>query len=197
LRDASNQRASLIAQTVKEAHDAMTDGSKVLQSSEQDAKRNAEHSKLLKLTAPVDGTVQQLTVNTIGGVVPAAQALMMIVPLEKKVEVEAMMENKDIGFVQEGQHAEVKIDAFDYTHYGTVPATVSHVSRDAIQDDKKGLIYSVKVALNQSTMQVEAKTVSLSAGMSVNVEVKTGERRIIQYLLSPLIEHKREALHER
>jgi len=197
LHDASNQRASLIAQTIKETHDAMTDGSKVLQSSEQDARRNGEHSKLLKLTAPVDGTVQQLTVNTIGGVVPAAQPLMMIVPLEKQVEVEAMMENKDIGFVQEGQHAEVKIDAFDYTRYGTVPATVSHVSRDAIQDEKKGLIYSVKVALKQSTMQVDANNVSLSAGMSVNVEIKTGERRIIQYLLSPLIQHQREALHER
>jgi hemolysin D len=197
LQDAKNQRTALIAQTRKEAHDALTEGSKIAAASTQDARRAGEHSKLLQLTAPVDGTVQQLNVHTVGGVVPAAQPLMQIVPQSNTVEVEAFMENKDVGFVQEGQSAEVKIDAFDYTKYGTIPARVTHVSRDAIQDDKKGLIYAVKVALDQSAMNVEGRHLALSAGMSVNVEIKTGTRRVIEYLLSPLVQHQHESLNER
>jgi len=197
LADAHNQRAALIDQTRKEAYDALTDAARVAAASNQDARHAREHSKLLKLTAPVDGTVQQLTVHTIGGVVPAAQALMMIVPQENRVEVEAFLENKDIGFVQEGQSAEVKVDAFEYTKYGTVTGRVNHVSRDAIQDEKKGLIYSVKVMLDKSSLSVEGKDMLLSAGMSVEVEIKTGERRVIEYVLSPLLRHKRETLHER
>lgn len=197
LADARNQRAALIAQTRKEAHDALTEGGKVSGSSRQDALRAGSHSKLLKLVAPVDGTVQQLAVHTVGGVVPSAQPLMLIVPKENLVEVEASLENKDIGFVQEGQSAEVKIDAFEYSKYGTIPGRVTHVSRDAIQDDKKGLIYSAKVTLDKSSLGVEGKDTPLSAGMSVSVEIKTGERRVIEYVLSPLIQHRRESLHER
>ncbi len=197
LADARNQRAALIEQTKKEAHDALTEGGKLVGASRQDALRAESHGKLLKLTAPVEGTVQQLTVHTVGGVVPAAQPLMLIVPEENLVEVEAFMENKDIGFVQEGQIAAVKIDAFEYTKYGTATGRVTHVSRDAIQDEKRGLIYSVKVTLDRSSLAVEGKDMPLSAGMSVNVEIKTGERRIIEYVLSPLIRHQRESLRER
>lgn len=197
LADARSQRIALIDQTRKEAYDALTEGSKIAAASGQDAKRAEAHSQLLQLTAPVDGTVQQLTVHTVGGVVPAAQPLMQIVPQENGVEVEAFMENKDVGFVEEGQRAEVKIDAFEYTKYGTISAKVTHVSRDAIQDEKKGLIYSIKVALGKSSLQVEGKDMPLSAGMSVNVEIKTGTRRIIEYVLSPLIQHQRETLRER
>lgn len=197
LADARNQRAALIAQTKKEGHDALTEGGKVADASRQDALRADSHSQLLKLTAPVDGTVQQLSVHTVGGVVPAAQPLMLVVPQENRVEVEAFLENKDIGFIQEGQHAEVKIDAFEYTKYGTVIGRVTHVSRDAIQDDKKGLLYSVKVMLEQSSLAVDGKDMPLSPGMSVSVEIKTGERRIIEYVLSPLLQHQRESLHER
>ena len=197
LADAKKQRTMILTQTRKDAHDVLTDGTRIAEDSQQDAKRAGEHAKLLTLTAPVDGTVQQLTAHTVGGVVPAAQPLMLIVPKDQQVEVEAMMENKDIGFVQEGQAAEVKVDAFEYTKYGTIPAHVTHVSRDAIDDEKKGLIYSVKITLDKSSIFVDGKNVPLTAGMSVDVEIKTGERRIIQYILSPLIQHQRESLHER
>jgi len=197
LADARHQRAALIAQTRKEAHDALTEGGKLAAASGQDARRADSHSKLLNLVAPIDGTVQQLTVHTVGGVVPAAQPLMLIVPRENSVEVEAFMENKDIGFVEKGQSAEVKIDAFEYTKYGTISGRVTHVSRDAIQDEKKGLIYAVKVTLNKSSLAVEGKESPLSAGMSVNVEIKTGDRRIIEYFLSPVMQHRRESLNER
>jgi hemolysin D len=197
LRDARNQRASLIAETTHDAYDALSEGKKTGDASEQDALRAESHSKLLQLTAPVDGTVQQLTVHTVGGVVPAAQPLMLIVPKESVVEVEASLENKDIGFVEEGQPAEVKIDAFEYSKYGTIPGHVMHVSRDAIQDEKKGLVYSTIIALDKTSILVEGKEMPLSPGMSVSVEVKTGTRRVIEYVLSPLLQHKRESLNER
>ena len=197
LADAQNQRATLITQTRKESWDMLTDARKAELAYEQDAKRNRAHSQLLKLHAPVDGTVQQLNIHTIGGVVPAAQPLMLIVPKHKNIEVEAFIENKDIGFVREGQSTAIKVDAFEYTKYGTVPARVIHVSRDAIQDEKLGLIYSVKVSLDQASLMVNGKEVALSPGMSVAAEIKTGERRVINYILSPLIKHTREALRER
>jgi len=197
LQDAKNQRAALIAETRRAAFDLLTEGRKLADASRQDERRASEHGKLLKLSAPVDGTVQQLTVHTVGGVVPAAQPLMLVVPRETVVEVEAFLENKDIGFVREGQEAAVKVEAFEYTKYGTVPGRVSHVSQDAIQDEKKGLIYSVKVALDKSSLPVEGRDRPLSAGMSVSVEIKTGERRVIEYVLSPLLQHQRESLNER
>jgi hemolysin D len=197
LSDAQNQRAALIAQTRKEAQDALTEGDKTGAASRQDERRAGEHSKLLRLLAPVDGTVQQLTVHTVGAAVPAAQSLMLIVPQERQVEVEAFLENKDVGFVHEGQDAEVKIDAFEYNKFGTVPAHVTHVSRDAIDDEKKGLVYSVKIALDRPIINVDGHDISLSAGMSASAEIRTGTRRVIEYVLSPLAQHAHEALRER
>lgn len=197
LVDAQNQKVALTAETRRVAQDSLNEAKKILGQSSQDARRAGVHSELLKLVAPVDGTVQQLTVHTIGGVVPAAQPLMQIVPQQGVIEVEAFMENKDVGFVQEGQEAQVKIDAFEYTKYGTVPAHVTHVSRDAIQDEKKGLIYSVKVALDKRTLDVDGRPVGLTPGMSSTVDIKTGTRRVIEYVLSPLIQHGQESLHER
>jgi len=197
LADAKNQRGALIAETLSTAYDQVAEGSKAAAASQQDALRSDAHSKLLTLTAPVDGTVQQLDVHTVGGVVSAAKPLMQIVPRKTQIEVEAYLENKDVGFVQEGQTAEVKIDAFEYTKYGTVTGKVTHVSRDAIDDEKKGLIYSTEITLDKSTINVEGKEMPLSAGMTANVEIKTGDRRIIEYVLSPLMQHKRESLNER
>jgi hemolysin D len=197
LTDAKNQRAALIAETKRVAYDGQADADRVLGAAQQDAVRNAAHSKLLRLTSPVDGTVQQLTVFTVGGVVPAAQPLMKIVPREDTIEVEAMLENKDIGFVDEGQGASVKIDAYEYTKYGVIPAKVIHVSRDAIKDEKKGLLYSVILALDKSSISVKGHDMPVTAGMSVRADIKTGSRRVIEYFLSPLLQHKRESLNER
>ncbi len=197
LVEAKNQRTALIAETRRTAYDALAEGEKIIGAAQQDALRADSHSKLLKLVAPVEGTVQQLNVHTIGGVVPAAQPLMLIVPKENHLEVEAFLENKDVGFIEQGQIAAVKVDTFEYTKYGTVPSKVVHVSRDAIKDEKKGLIYSIRVALDTSTISVNGQKMELSPGMSVKVDIKTGSRRVIEYVLSPLLQHKRESLNER
>jgi hemolysin D len=212
LAEARSERAALIAETRKTAFDAITEAIKIVGDSQEDALRADSHSRLLKLTAPVDGTVQQLTVHTVGGVVPAAQPLMAIVPVETAVEIEARVENRDIGFLEEGQPAEVKIDAFEYTRYGVVSGRVTHVSRDAIQEDKKdvsdkdedkqegggaSLVYSITILLDKATIAVDGRDAPLTPGLSVNAEIKTGARRVIEYVLSPLIRHGRESLHER
>lgn len=197
LEDARKQRAALLAETRRDAFDQLTEGSKTRAAAREDALRSDSHSKLLKLVAPVDGVVQQLTVHTVGGVVAAAQPLMQIVPIEKAVEVEATLDNKDIGFVREGQTAQVKVDAFEYTKYGTVQATVAHVSRDAVPDDKKGLQYTSRIVLERGTMDIDGRNVALTPGMAVNVDIKTGDRRILEYFLSPLLQHEHESLHER
>ena len=217
LADATNQRNALISETRKAAQDQLNEGLKFAASSDQDAQRAIAHSDQLRLTAPVSGTVQQLTVHTVGGVVAAAQPLMVLVPKQNQVEIEAFIENKDIGFIRERQFAEVKIEAFDYTKYGTIKGTVSHVSQDAIdpngtsaidslqnkdkakkdQPQPKGAVYSVKVLLDQSRINIDGKDVLLTPGMSASIEIKTGARRIIEYFLSPLIQHTRESLNER
>ena len=197
LEDARSQRAALLAETRRDAFDQLTEGSKARAAAREDAVRSDSHSKLLKLVSPVDGVVQQLTAHTVGGVVAAAQPLMQIVPSEKTVEVEANLDNKDIVFVREGQTAHVKVDAFEYTKYGTVRATVAHVSRDAVPDEKKGLLYTSRIVLERGTMNIDGRTVALTPGMAVNVDIKTGDRRILEYFLSPLLQHEHESLHER
>nr|WP_255511670.1 HlyD family efflux transporter periplasmic adaptor subunit [Mitsuaria sp. TWR114] len=167
------------------------------QAAAQDVTRASAHRALLQLRSPVDGTVHQLTVHTEGSAVPAAQALMQIVPASDRMQFEAFIENRDAGFVHAGDTVAVKIDVFDYTRYGTVPGRVLHVSRDAVHDDKRGLLFAVTVELARNQVMVEGKPVPISAGMSGSVDIRTGRRRVIEYVLSPLVQHREESLLER
>jgi hemolysin D len=149
------------------------------------------------LTAPIDGVVQQLMVHTVGGVVTPAQQLMVIVPKDHPLEVEAWIENTDIGFVRAGQPAEVKIAAFPFTRYGTIPAQLLTVSHDAVPLEKAGLVYTARVGLERSVMSVDGTLIPLTPGMAVTVEIKTGTRRLIEYFLSPLLQAQQESVRER
>lgn len=153
--------------------------------------------RALTLTAPVDGVVQQLAVHTIGAVVTPAQQLLVIVPKDESLEVEATLENKDIGFVEVGQPAEIKIDAFPFTKYGTLPGEVTDLSGDAVADETKGLVYRMRVAMQGTTLEVNGRPVRLVPGMTVTVEVKTGRRRLIEFFLSPLLRYANESARER
>ncbi|MFO1373966.1 MAG: HlyD family type I secretion periplasmic adaptor subunit [Agitococcus sp.] len=191
------QKLALLAETKRTHLDSLNEASQRIAALEQELIKADSRHGLMKLTAPVDGTVQQLAVRTIGGVVTEAQPLMVIVPKDDVVEVEAFLENQDIGFVNEDQEAEVKVQTFPYTKYGTIHAVVTSVSDDAINDEKMGLVYAVRAKLAKSTMQLENKVVNLSAGMAVTVEIKTGKRRVIEYFLKPFLEYKNESLKER
>lgn len=151
-----------------------------------EVEKNQQRQEYSEIYAPVDGTIQQLQTYTIGGVVTTAQPLMTIVPLGEQLEIEAMVSNKDIGFISEGQNVTVKIEAFPYTRYGYLTGKVKYLSFEAVQDEKLGLVFPVTIVMEKSHLTIEKKEVSLIAGMAVSAEIKTGERRVIDYLLSPL-----------
>jgi membrane fusion protein, hemolysin D len=186
----------------------------------QDVIRAEERTRLQQLKAPVDGVVQQLAVHTVGGVVTPAQPLMVVVPVDSHLEIEAMVSNRDIGFVEPGQDAEIKVATFNFTRYGLLHGKVLSVSHDAVGKDDpadpakdkgrqageaaakpaaddQGPVYAARISLDRTQMQIEDKLVSLSPGMAVTAEIKTGERRIISYLLSPLRKYRQDSLRER
>jgi hemolysin D len=183
-----------------------------LAKAEADAKlRRAEltkafqRSSLQRLLAPVDGTVTQLAVHTIGGVVEPARPIMVVVPSGGPLIAEVKLLNKDAGFVHAGQEVAIKLDAFPFTRYGTSPGRVEWISADAIEDEKAQagqgggteLIYTVRIALNPSSIGRGDTQLSLSPGMSVIADIRTGRRSIISYLLSPLNETRLRAARER
>jgi hemolysin D len=177
-----------------------------------------QRTRLQQLTAPVDGVVQQLAIHTVGGVVTPAQALLVIVPSDSRLEIEAMVSNRDIGFIHAGQDAEIKVDTFNFTRYGLLRGQVLSISQDAVIRDRqqdrssdralgtatetsepKGqeLNYSARISLDRTEMRIDDRMVKVSPGMAVTVEIKTGSRSILSYLLSPLQRYGQETLRER
>lgn len=156
-----------------------------------------QHVKRFVLRSPIDGQVQQLLVTTLGGVVQSAEPLMQIVPSDSALEVDVKLRNKDIGFVNEGQRVAVKIDTFNFTKYGMLEGTLRSISDDAQQDKNLGLVYVARVDLTSDVLNIDGKAVRLSPGMAVTAEVQTGQRRLIEFFLSPLLRYQHESLVER
>ena len=177
----------------------------------EEVTKSARRAEFQQLRAPVSGIIQQLAISTVGGVVQPAQALMVIVPDNAQPVVEAQVLNRDIGFVRVGQPVRVKLEAYPFTDYGIIPGVVETISRDAIdtsqqgapQRDEKGrsaqqgLVYAARIRLEQRTIRVRGREQLIGPGLAVQAEIKTGERRIIQYLLSPIAQTLDEAGKER
>jgi hemolysin D len=197
LRDAQAARTAFVAETMRTLHDRRSQAESRRVQAAQEQSKATQRERLTVLTAPVSGTVQQLAVHTAGGVVTEAQALMVIVPAEPEVTAEVAMENKDVGFVHSGQIAEIKLETFPFTRYGTVAASVKHVSADAVTDDKRGAFFPATLVLQTSEIDVDGRRVRLSPGMNLTAEIKTGQRRVIEFLLSPVVKAGRESLRER
>jgi hemolysin D len=187
----------------------------------QDLVKARNKNARTRLTAPVSGVVQQLAVTTVGQVVNSGQSLMTIVPLDAPLEIEAMILNKDIGFVEPGQPAVVKVDAFPFTRYGTLVGTVTKVSSDAVDmrdspnlsdaaaavkvqgmspntgSSRPELAFPATIKLERRSIDVDGREVNLTPGMTATVEINTGRRRVIDYALSPLREAIGQTGHER
>ena len=180
----------------------------------QDLVKARQKSVQTQLRAPIDGVVEELAVHTVGGVVTPAERLMIIVPDNQNLTVEAQLANRDVGFVHPGQDVQVKIETFSFTRYGLIHGKVIDVSRDAVataerQADESNTApssappqagsptYVARISLDRSTMLIDGKVRPLLPGMAVTAEVRTGRRTIIDYLLSPLARKGNEALHER
>lgn len=164
---------------------------------EEERKKATSILDTTKIIAPVSGTIQQLAVNTVGGVLTPAQPVMVIVPEDVSLEAEVTFINKDIGFIEVGQAAHIKIESFPYTKYGMIDGEVSIVSGDAVEDEKRGLVYKGRVKLHQSVMRIGKNNVRLVPGMRLTAEIKTDEKRLIDYFISPLITNTSQAFRER
>ena len=196
-RETTQARAAYLAETQRSLSERQAQATLKRQQFTQELNKAQQRSRLTQLTAPVDGTVQQVAVHTEGGVVTEAQVLMVIVPKDAEVTAEVVIDNKDIGFVNAGQHTTIKLETFPYTRYGTVDATVSSVTADAVNDEKKGAIFPATLKLAQTHIDVDGKRIGLSPGMNVTAEIRTGQRRVIDYLLSPIQKTVGESLRER
>lgn len=156
-----------------------------------------KRGSLQRLVSPVDGTVTQLAVHTVGGVVEAAKPIMVIVPARGKLVAEVTIANKDIGFVRAGQPVALKVEAFSFTRYGAVPGRLEQISSDAVQDEKRGLIYTARVTLDRATIVRDGARIPLTPGMAVTADIRTGRRSLGSYLLSPIDEIRTTAARER
>jgi hemolysin D len=197
----------------------LSDAEKKVAGLNQDLVKANQKTNEQILRSPIDGTVQQLALHTVGGIVTPAQQLMLVVPTDSHIEAEAMVSNRDIGFINMGQAAEVKIDTFNFTRYGLLHGTVTSVSQDAIVKDKpqdrgsaqqsrgalsdssepegQQLLYSARVSISEPQIEVDGRLVNLAPGMAVTVEIKTGTRRLIEYWMSPLLRYHHESFRER
>jgi hemolysin D len=174
----------------------------------------------LKIRSPADGIVQASTVYTIGQVVGAGHEVLRVVPAGTSLEVEAYVPNKDIGFIEVGQHVAVKVEAFPYTRYGMLSGRVTHIALDALPQMEasqveslparasetpmfagaqrlQNLVFPITIALEKTELPAGGRLAPLSPGMSVSAEIKTGSRRILEYLMSPILETAAEAMRER
>ncbi|MNK87021.1 Hemolysin secretion protein D, chromosomal [compost metagenome] len=197
LRESENTRAAYIAETKHSLRTREAAAELKRQQGTQDLAKAGQRERLTTLKAPVAGTVQQLATHTEGGVVTEAQPLMVIVPDGAQVTAEVTLDNKDIGFVSPAQEATIKLETFTYTRYGTVNATVKTVTADAVNDEKRGAIFPVTLNLSATTIDVDGRPIKLSPGMNLTAEIKTGKRRIIEFLLSPVQRATAESLRER
>lgn len=129
--------------------------------------------------------------------VETAKPIMNLVPEDYKLEAEVQILNKDIGFVRPAQDVEIKIDSFPFTKYGTIKGKVRNISGDAIQDEKLGLVFNARLTLLDNKIKADGQIIQLKPGMSVTAEIKTGKRRVIEYLLSPVMKYLNESMRER
>jgi len=186
-----------MAEFDRDAMEKLTETREQLASYQQELIKYQEALKRTVIKAPLSGYVQQLVYHTRGGIVETAKPIMNIVPEDYKLEADVLILNKDIGFVRPEQDVEIKIDSFPFTKYGTIKGIVRNISGDAIKDDKLGLVYSSRLTLLDNKIIADGQVIPLKPGMSVTAEIKTGKRRVIEYLLSPVMKYLDESMRER
>ena len=191
------QQSSFIAQYTLQKNTELNQYSRQLDTITQDLNKALTTGQQQHLYAPVSGVIENVMVTTIGGVVTPAQELMQLVPEERTLVVEAGLANKDIGFVTKGQSAEIKLEAFPFMKYGGIHGEITNVSADAIEHEQLGLVFPIKSSLLTEQIMVNGNLVKLQPGMQATVEVKTGQRRIIEFLLAPILRGLDEGIRER
>lgn len=192
-RDAAQARQEFVGRAAQERAEA--EG--VVATRGDAVRKAAERQVRQRILAPLSGTVQEVTVTTLGEVPEVGKPLVTIVPDGEALVVEALLLNRDAGFVRAGMPAAIKLEAYPFTQFGTIPGVVEHVSADATVDQKRGLVFPLRLSLASRELNVNGKPAPLSPGLSVTAEVVTGRRRVIDYLWSPIAKATAEAGRER
>lgn len=215
--DADNQFSVFQAENMQRLAEALREADQVT----QELAKARRKLSAMTIRSPEGGVVQASAITTVGQVLVPGTELMRIVPTDQKLEIEAYLPNRDIGFVSSGQEAILKVEAFPFTRYGILNGRITRVATDAIPEPDarqieetsatnlqsavpvsnaqrmQNLVYPVVVEPTETEIQVDGKMVPLSPGMAVSVEIKTGQRRILEYLFSPLAEVASGAMKER
>ncbi|MBC7917736.1 MAG: HlyD family type I secretion periplasmic adaptor subunit [Rhodoferax sp.] len=196
---ALEQRAQAEAEFRSRISSELMEATRKRDATRQELVKANQRLELQTLKAPIDGTVQQLAVTTVGGVVTAAQPLLTVVPTDSALELEAQVLNRDIGHVRVGQRVINKVETYDFTRYGYIEGEVQWVGTDAVQDQKLGLVYPIRVKLAQmqTPNRVNGNPGLVAAGMNITADIRADQRRLIEYFIAPLLRYKQEALRER
>lgn len=222
LKELQSEKIKAISQFVADNENKLAEASRKADEARQALAKAGARLERTKLYAPIDGVVQRIAVTTIGQVVTTGQQLVVITPSDGPLQIEALVANLDIGFVKVGQEATIKVDAFPFTRYGVVHGKVTRIASEAeVEPEAKlalanatvpangapatpasapgqpeSFVFPVTIALDEGAMRVDANRIALTPGMTVSVEIKTGSRRVIDYLLSPLAKLASEAMKE-
>ena len=194
---ARQQKAQYLAEWNRQLQEELINCRKQYNTLKESERKAELKNKLIEIKSPVDGAVHKLDIHTVGAVVQEAQGLMQVVPEGTPMEVEAWMENKDIGFVNPGMPVEIKIDTFNFQKFGTLKGKVREISPDTIEDKDRGPLYRVMVSMDEEKLHMDNRDLQVYPGMSVSAEIKTRKKRIIDFFLEPFQTYKNEALRER
>ncbi len=198
LREANNNLADAALQIQSDALADLSKASAEFSVIEETIKGAKEHNRRTDIRSPVDGIINTLDTNTIGAFVNAGSHVMDIVPLEDKLLIETKVKPRDIAFVRPGQKALVKLTAYDFSIYGGLKGVVQQVSADSVYDDKAHeTFYIILVATDESTLRHNGATYPIMPGMISQVDIVTGRKTILQYLLKPIFKARDESLTER
>ena len=216
----TRDREKTVSTFVAENSQKMADAQKQAEDAREKLNKARSRTGQMRLTAPVTGVVQGLSITTKGQVVTPGEEVMRIIPTNARYQIEAYVANKDIGFLQDDQEAVVKVESFPFTTYGTLPAKITRVSMEAIPEPDaqqkqadsasptrallpggaqrlQNLVFPVTLTLEKTDIESGRRPIPVSNGMAVTVEIRTGQRRIIDYILSPLIDVGSRAMKER
>lgn len=197
LKEIEQESKVYVEQTISTWYNQLLEKKKELRALESEINAISFQNRQQQIKAPLSGYIGKLMVNTEGGVVTPAEKLISLVPDDAPLIVKATVLNQDIGFVAKQMNAAIKIDTFTFQKYGLIEGVVDSIGNDAIEDEKQGLIYEIKVIPKTDSLMVEGKEKRLEPGMNVTTEIKVGKRRIIEFFIYPIIQYMDEGLSVR
>lgn len=197
IKESENQIKEILSRHKGEAQEELNKAMAEISRMTKNQVAIADRVKRTNVRSPVDGTVKQLLINTVGGVVRPGMDIVEIVPDEDTLLVEAKIRPSDIAFLYPGLKAVVKLTAYDYAIYGGLDGHVVHISADTITDDRQEEFYLVKIMTEKNFLGTEENKKKIIAGMTAQVDIITGKKTIMQYLMKPILRAKNNALRER